>query len=414
MILKILLALVLTLGALILAAYFGPPTVVANSREVTAQPAVIFVHGFYGAALRDRHNGRRYFYSVREALFGRTALSLFASELSAPAAPELEVEGLIGHVPVLPFLFEEDAYSLFLKRLRGNLPANTQLLTLAYDWRDDLELAVAQLAALVEKLEAQGSPSIQILAHSMGGMVTSYYLGYGRQPLAQAKLNWAGARKVKSVAFFGTPFRGSLIAFRSFIKGSGLTLSQRTMPAEAMSTFPALFQLLPHGPGKFLDRQGRAHPLDLFGLEIWRENGFGLLRRQDLPESARAARDKFTQNWLARAKLWSERIQLAGGAPPPAHLRVLNVLGRGQETLDVGYYLSDTESRVLFDPADTAREGLDPKAVFGDGDFSTTWESGQLPHGLARVGKTVTTTYTHGKLFLDPAIEAEYKAFLQP
>lgn len=397
-----------------LAAYFGPSNVFENKwEEISEKPAVVFIHGFYGAALKERGSGRRYFYSVREALFGHSALSLFQNELATPPGPDLEVEGIVGRVPVLPYVYEEDAYSAFLGRLKEGIPAGSQLVTIAYDWRDDLSLAVAKLDQVVKRLQAKGSPSIQVIAHSMGGMVLSYYLGYGAQPVESAVLNWEGAKNLKKALFFGTPFRGSLIAFRSFIKGSGLTLSQRTMPADAMASFPALFQLNPHAPGKFLKSDGSKIELDLWDLKVWEENGMGLLYRKDLPESVQQARRAFTEKWLRLAKLWSDKIQLAG-SPPPPHLRVLNVLGRGQETLDVGYFVPESDRKVIFDPSETSALGLEPKAVFADGDLSTTWESGQVPATLAPLTKTLTTLYTHGKLFLDPAIETEYKAFLQP
>lgn len=378
---------------------------------VTDKPAIIFVHGFYGSALRRKGLGSRVFYTGMEALFGAGALSLHQKELGTPPGPEVEVEGLLGAVPVVPGLYEVDVYSGFLRALRGSR-AESQVLPLVYDWRDDLGLAVAKLDELVKLLGERGAPEISIVAHSMGGLVAAYYLGYGNQAPASARLNWAGAARVRKVVFLGTPFGGSMVTFRSFDKGSGLPRSERMLGADTLSSFPSMYQLLPSsaeliGPG------GESVALDLFDPATWKKHRFGLLRRQGLGAGFQAARERFTEEKLELGRRWRELVQLGRSAawPSPASLKVLNVVSSAHGTLERGY-IRPEKGTLLFDPADVKAAGLDPEAVFRPGDGTVTLASASVPPALEAATKVVLTSYPHEHLFLDPAVEEEYNRFL--
>lgn len=380
---------------------------------VSNKPAVIFIHGFYGSALRKKNMGPRVFFTGMEALFGSGALSLFQRELGTPQGPEVEVEGLLGNVSVIPGLYEVDVYSSFIRNLR-EARQESQILPLVYDWRDDLQLAVVKLDELVKLLVERGAPQVSLVAHSMGGLVAAYYLGYGAQPPGTAKLSWEGAKKVQRVVFLGTPFGGSVVAFRSFEKGSGLPRSERLLNADAMSSFPSMYQLLPSAV-ELMDKGGGSHVVSLFDAGVWKKHRFGLLRRAGLPEGLVAAREQFTEEKLALGKRWHELVQLGRSAswPSPAHLKVLNVVGGGRDTLDRGYLYQES-GKLLFDPEDVKAEGLKPEAVFRPGDGSVSFTAAAVPQALEAATKVLKSDYPHEHLFLDPAVEEEYNEFLAP
>lgn len=380
---------------------------------VGSKPAIIFVHGFYGSTLRKKGLGARVFFTGMEALFGSGALSLHQSDLGTPPGPEVEVEGLLGAVPVVPGLYEVDVYSSFLRELRA-AHEGSQVLPLVYDWREDLGLAVSRLDELVKLLKARGCPEISILAHSMGGQVTAYYLGYGAQPATTARLTWEGARNVGKVVFFGTPFGGSMVTFRSFDKGSGLPRSQRMLNADTLSSFPSMYQLLPPsadllGPG------GESVELNLFDPPTWKKHRFGLLKRQGLEAGLVAARERFTEEQLRLGSRWRELVQLGRSAarPAPSNLRVLNVVSSAHDTLERGYFLP-ASGALLFDPDDVKAAGLKPEAVFRPGDGTVTLTRAAVPPALEANTKVLVSAYSHEKLFLDPKVEEEYNAFLKP
>ena len=170
--------------------------------QLDARPAIIFIPGFYGSALRAKGAGRRVFLTGIQAYFGSEALSLFQSQLGTPSGPELEVEGVLGSVPVVPALYEVNVYGPFFQKLRLLRP-DAQIIPLAYDWREDLSLAVAKLDETVQQLLSKGCPSISLVSHSMGGLVATYYLAYGNQPPSAGQITWAGAKITTRAVFFG-------------------------------------------------------------------------------------------------------------------------------------------------------------------------------------------------------------------
>lgn len=367
---------------------------------IDSRAAVLFVPGFYGSTFREKSTGRRIFYSVREALFGSKSLALFAEELGMPKAANVEVDGLLDAVIVIPWLYEVPVYGPFLKRIRDTRP-DLQVIPVPFDWRDDLTIAVAKLDAMVKELERRRVPSITIFAHSTGGMVAAAYLAHGTGGFASVRPTWEGAKHVNKVAFFGTPFRGSMISFRSFLKGSGLPRSQTQLAADAMSTFPSLFELNP-AEAVFLDREGQEQKLNLSDPAVWEKHGFGLLRA---PTPARLA---FTRDWALKSGRWSALLNPEGARP--ASLRVLNVVGTGHPTLDRGY-LNGRE--LLFDPEDVKAAGLAHDPLFRDGDGTVTHERARLPDAWRADAREALVKAPHDKLFLDPVAEQEYKDFLR-
>ena len=95
--------------------------------------------------------------------------------------PALERGKLIKSVPVNPYIYSHDAYGHWLRELRDAAGATSQLVEFPYDWRKDNVLSAADLLGLVNSLRASGVHKITIVAHSMGGLLTAYFLRYGGQ-----------------------------------------------------------------------------------------------------------------------------------------------------------------------------------------------------------------------------------------
>ncbi|MGZ3739040.1 MAG: esterase/lipase family protein, partial [Bdellovibrionota bacterium] len=324
--------------------------------QLDARPAIIVIPGFYGSALKSKNTGRRVFLTAWESFFGDESLSLFQSELGTPHGPELEVEGLLGAVPAIPGLYEVQVYAPLVHRLRQLRP-DAQVIPFSYDWRDDLSVAAGRLDTLIRTLQEKNCKLISLVGHSAGGLVAAYYLAYGNQPLATAQINWSGAQQVQKAVFFGTPFLGTMVSFRTLDKGSDIVSNKKLLPADAMSSFPSMYEMLP-GTATLLDRAGTKLTVDLFDPELWKKNHFGLLRRSTLAASFLEDRAKFTADWLSKGRHWSDLVQLGHSTAwqPPGSLRVLNIIGTGVDTLDSGYL--DPDGKLYFDPKDLKAAGL--------------------------------------------------------
>jgi pimeloyl-ACP methyl ester carboxylesterase len=391
------------------------PVMSAVEQALDGRPAIIVVPGYYGSALRSKSTGRRIFLTGWESIFGDQALSLFQSELGTPLGPELEVEGLLGAVPVIPGVYEVEVYGPLVRRLRALRP-DAQVIPFSYDWRDDVGIAAAKLDALVRTLAEKKCNSISVLGHSMGGLVLAYYLAYGATPPETAltnQINWNGAKLVNKAVFVGTPFMGTMLAFRSFEKGSDVVHSNKLLPADAMASFPSLYELLP-GNATLLDKAGTERNMDLFDPELWNKNHFGLLRRGTLELSFIEQRAHFTAEWLRKGRKLSELLQMGRTAAwqPPASLKVLNIVGTGRPTLDRGYL--DADGKLYFDPKDLKAAGLSGDPLYSNGDGTVTLTSAAVPQALEAATRLVVIEGgNHSTLFLDPLADKEYKAFLE-
>lgn len=124
---------------------------------------------------------------------------------------------------------------------------NEDLFLFPYDWRRDLRETTIQLDALINRVRDGGQ--VNIVAHSMGGLVTRQYI-----------LDAGRAAKVGSVAILGTPFLGAPYAFKAIYLGDDFginaTAHDKGIPGsmwlvnegrvrELAQNFPGVYQILP-------------------------------------------------------------------------------------------------------------------------------------------------------------------------
>ena len=199
-----------------------------------------------------------------------------------------------------------------------------------YDWRrDNADNAKRLHEFLLQKksyIEAERKRrfgievpvKFDIVAHSMGGLLTRYYLRYGSadslvdgQPPA---LNWSGAKDIDRVILIGTPNNGSAKSMVTTHEGLSLSVVLDSFPSAMVSTLPSIYQLLPNGPEPVVFDEQTGAALDHFDIETWDRRGWGMLNPdQDevlkhlmpevtSPQERRAAAKAHVAECLARAK----------------------------------------------------------------------------------------------------------------
>ncbi|MEM6392703.1 MAG: hypothetical protein AAF797_08030 [Planctomycetota bacterium] len=211
-----------------------------------------------------------------------------------------------------------------------------------YDWRRSNAENAAKLhdfilekKAFVEseletRFGVQRDVKFDIVAHSMAGLVTRYYLRHGNQPLGDTgplpELNWAGAEHVRRAILVGTPNLGSIFALEDLTQGSKLSVILPRYDPALLGTMPGVYQLLPRQADAVLlppteTNNGSVLPthfgLDPLDPEVWAQYGWGLLDPdQDrvlqhlLPDAPdRAARLAIAQDHLAKALNNTRRFQ---------------------------------------------------------------------------------------------------------
>ena len=142
-------------------------------------------------------------------------------------------------------------------------------------WRQDNVNSARKLSRFIEQIRldyADPSLKVDLVAHSMGGLIARYYLRYGEHDTLddnEFNVNLHGADRVRRVILLGTPNLGSVSALHSFIKG--FKIGARAVPTESLATMPSAYQLFPHALNDWIVTiAGKPLNRDLFDIEFWR------------------------------------------------------------------------------------------------------------------------------------------------
>ncbi len=315
----------------------------ASTTRGTGQPPVVVVPGLLGSRLYHGATGR-------ERWPGSTARLLYSSytDLGLPIDPAtleprpdgIEARGITDRAAGV------DYYGSILRVLEGAgqfqraepgmpvRPGRRYYYVFAYDWRQDNVRSAGELGRFIDRIRADhGDPDLRvdIVAHSMGGLVTRYFLRYGDVDLLDGNdfpVTMAGARRVRRVVLLGTPNLGSVETMRTLIAGRPLGLGR--VPPEVMATAPSIYQLLPHAIVDWvLDDEGVPIDLDQFDIATWRRFRWGVFdpevrarvnKRFALESEAEAylsTLERYFEKRLERARrfLWSLTVPASDPLP---------------------------------------------------------------------------------------------------
>jgi len=283
-----------------------------GSSATAGQPPVILIPGIMGSRLVDADGhehwpGRGW----RAFLAGRDGLALAIDPETLEAVDdELVAQGLTDRVA------GRDYYASIIRvletagRYRRGIPGRPvdpkqrYYYEFAYDWRHDNVAAVRRLDALVEQIRLDhGDPQLQvdIVAHSMGGLISRYYMRYGATDVLDDNdfpLNYRGDGRVRRVALLGTPNLGSVSSLHVFIVGEQIGL--RHIKPEVMASFPSVYQLFPHPINTWiLNQQGEPLERDVFDIDTWRRFEWSIFD----PAAQQRLRERFDSDQEAKAQL---------------------------------------------------------------------------------------------------------------
>ncbi|MGO9802812.1 MAG: esterase/lipase family protein [Steroidobacteraceae bacterium] len=257
----------------------------ASGMEEARTPPVILIPGALGSRLFDKQKRSEVWPgSTLHLLVGskQDLVLPFDPVTLQPADDGLEASGLFEEV------LNADFYGAILRTLRqsggfvpGKLGAHAdprvrRYYVFAYDWRQDNVTTAKRLDALIEQLRRDyDDPTLKVnvIAHSMGGLITRYYLRYGTVDALEGEgdfpINMRGAAKIGTVVLLGTPNLGSVSSLQSMILGHAVGL--RRIEPEILATMPSIYELLPHPLTDWsVDPTGKDLDLDLYDVATWK------------------------------------------------------------------------------------------------------------------------------------------------
>jgi len=242
-------------------------------------------------------------------------------------------------------------------------PGHFTCFQFAYDWRKDNVENAQRLHAFIEEKRSYVQQQYKerfgvedhdvrfdIVAHSMGGLVSRYYLRYGDADLrddGQApKPTWAGAKRIRKLILVGTPNAGSAKALKQLVEGTRFAPTLPKYEAALLGTMPSIYQLLPRGgQGVLRDATTGETIKDLYDPRLWYEMGWGLadpgqdkvlkklLPEINDPEARRRVVLDHQAKCLARARLFAQALDEP--AAPPEGTTIHLFAGDAKPTLAV-------------------------------------------------------------------------------
>ena len=262
------------------------PAHAANRERVP----VILIPGLLGSRLARSEDGRELWPgSTRKLLTsGYEELSLrIDPETLEPIDDGLVASGLFdgaaGH----------DFYRRIVKELReaggyrlsrpGSkvVQQKARLYLFAYDWRQDNVVTVEKLDKLIEQIRRDYNDPhlrVDVIAHSMGGLIVRYYERYGTVDLLNGNsfaVTGLGLSKLRRVVLLGAPNQGTVTAVHKFLNGYRVGFS--ALPTEGVATMPSTYQLFPHPLVDWVvNIDGEPLKFNVFDVEFWRSHEWSI------------------------------------------------------------------------------------------------------------------------------------------
>jgi pSer/pThr/pTyr-binding forkhead associated (FHA) protein len=152
---------------------------------------------------------------------------------------QLKAKGILNEMVIVPNLISFDQYNLLGNYLVEELgyERGRNFMEFAYDWRQDVRRSARELAQFVEAWEVNAP--ITIIAHSLGTLVSRYYI---------EKLG--GKKKVGRLMLIGGPHQGVPKIAANLLNGVDLLpfgLMGKKL-TEVIESFPTCYQILPLYP----------------------------------------------------------------------------------------------------------------------------------------------------------------------
>lgn len=377
-----------------------------------AQTPVIIVHGILGSKLWNTKtqkelwpgDWRKILFSDYDFLSLEINPETFQSKVSTtqPSSIFRNVFGTDYYGKIIDTLINIGGYQISTPDDLIN-DKRRRVYIFTYDWRQDLVTSAGQLDLLIKNIQKQYKDDklkVDIVAHSMGGLLSRYYLMYGNVDVLQSPKtipNFAGAKNVRKYIQIGVPNLGSVKGLQTFLMG--FEVGFNAMSPVTLASFPSMYQLLPH-PLKdwMISPNGKKLERDLYSLKTWRDYKWSIFS----PESEIILRKKWpeTKAYEKNFSIFTEYFKANLARAKSFHLAISKPMkGHSLKTIVIGGDCHLTPARCLVETVKgKAMVRLSPNEITNKVD-GVNYEQLMLEPG----DNSVTKPSLLGKNTLDPS-----------
>jgi hypothetical protein len=312
------------------------------------QKILLFVPGYYGSSLKEEATGEIRWAKASNFLFSTAGVADSIPGTSIGSDIKLVVDDVLKNVPVIPGIWDVDAYKSTLEQL-GDFASknNMQLETAAYDWRDDSISILKVIDQKIKSFDLKPNDELYVVSHSMSASLLAYYLRYGAQDVETAKETWEGTKHIKKIALIAPPLHGLMILFRDMEDGTSIGLNRNLLSARDYSTFKSsYFFLPPKGEDIGIDEQGEKISLGIHDITKWEENRWGPF--QFATDEEMPAVRAFVKKYMKRSEKFHELMRASVVIKPDIKIPLLHMRGLGHPTLEFAR-LKKEDNRLGYD-----------------------------------------------------------------
>lgn len=332
---------------------------------------ILFIPGYYGSTLVSKKTGKLRWVKFSDFFFHKKNLATTVPGTSIQALEELVPGEVLTHVNVVPYLFKIDSYGKTLKQLEHFAKKeNFHLETAIYDWRDDFIASLKRIDEKIKSLLGEDDVEINIVAHSTGALLMSYYLRYGAQDVAAAEENWEGAKLIHKAVLAAAPFHGLMVLLRDTEHGTAKGLNNELLSAKDYSSFKSSYMFLPpRGEDiAFHLKEKKEIELKLHESETWEKNLWGVFKFLEKIEFA--AGKNFINDSMSRSQKFHDLLRANIETTPPENFSLLYLWGKSHKTVQVALVSEDEATKRL-------RVDFNREEAHVDGDGTVTAVSGR-------------------------------------
>ncbi len=303
--------------------------------EKKGRPPVIIIPGLIGSELVNEKTGDKVWFDIGRAKDDDIRLPISPNIIEN--RDNLVPGDILREIQLIRLTPKIDIYQKFIKSIEndgyreGKFDAPPEdgfsdtFYVFAYDWRLDNVYNAQLLLKKIDDIRAKlNKPDLKfdIIAHSMGGLISRYALMYGNADLSgkQMRPNWAGAKYFNKIMLVATPNGGSVPSLDSLLNGFSLFGSGkinlpfiRNLSKFDLFTIPSIYQLLPHdGTIRAFDENLKPLRIDIYNVATWKKYGWLVFEDKDFAQKFTEADSKAARSYFAavlrRAKLFQSAL----------------------------------------------------------------------------------------------------------